>query len=126
MAKKSIKIGQVVVIDPNDELNIRDRAGHIGIVIEKVTNDKSLLALYHDMDQKVTIMNKYLVPIEPVNSDLVLVTRSFPKVHFSQQDLYNIDRCMSTIEKLSSIDRYNKFAIVSTLKVLRSKIQRCM
>ena len=54
-------IGQIVLVDPEDKLEIRDKESYLGTVL-KVDRYKSTV-LIRDGDKKVTISNKYLYPI---------------------------------------------------------------
>lgn len=125
MAKKRILLGQMVVIDPNDELGIRNKVGHLGIVVERVTPEKSVVVPYYEQDTKMTIMNKFLIPVDRANDDLIVVQRSYPKVHFTIKDIDNIDHLINIADTLD-IDDFIKFLFGSTLKIIKSKIQRSL
>lgn len=91
-------IGQIVLVDPEDKLEIRDKESYLGTVL-KVDRYKSTI-LIRDGDKKITVSNKYLYPIE-MNDDAPpcpLVERSYPRVRINERDISKLDTVMKLVE----------------------------
>lgn len=97
------KIGQVVLIDPEDKLELRDKESTVGTVI-KVERNQSTLLTSINPEKKITVPNKYLYKIEmdETNPPYVIVERTLPRVRFTQNDLNKLDTVTKLIEHLSN------------------------
>lgn len=96
------KIGQVVLIDPEDKLELRDKESTIGTVI-KVERNQSTLLISINPEKKITVPNKYLYKIEmdETNPPYVIVERTLPRVRFTQNDLNKLDTVTRLIDHMS-------------------------
>lgn len=97
------KIGQVVLIDPEDKLELRDKESTVGTVI-KVERKQSTLLISINPEKKITVPNKYLYKIEmdETNPSYVIVERTLPRARFTQNDLDKLDTAAKLIEHLSN------------------------
>lgn len=96
------KIGQVVLIDPEDKLELRDKESTVGTVI-KVERNQSTLLTSINPEKKITVPNKYLYKIEmdETNPPYVIVERTLPRVRFTQNDLDKLDTVTRLIDHMS-------------------------
>lgn len=97
------KIGQVVLIDPEDKLELRDKESTVGTVI-KVERNQSTLLISINPEKKITVPNKYLYKIEmdETNPPYVIVERTLPRVRFTQNDLNKLDTVTKLLDHLSN------------------------
>ena len=97
------KIGQVVLIDPEDKLELRDKESTIGTVV-KVERNQSTLLISINPEKKITVPNKYLYKIEmdETNPPYVIVERTLPRVRFTQNDLNKLDTVTRLIDHMSN------------------------
>ena len=121
--KKKPEVGSFVLIDPEDKLQLMDKDISIGLVCKANRYESTLSIGLGKEQKKITISNKYLVPI-PKEVPCSIVNRSYPRAHFENSDLTTIDMCIDLIRELTKKDS-NKLELAG-LYIIRSKIQRMM
>ena len=132
------KIGQVVLIDPEDKLELRDKESTVGTVL-KVDRNQSTLLVQVNPEKKIVVPNKYLYKIEmdEKTPPYVIVERSLPRVRFTENDLSKLETVATLIDAMaqrldhyiiSGSDRFEMLDVCSFAKsnllYMMSKIKR--
>lgn len=96
------KIGQVVLIDPEDKLELRDKESTVGTVL-KVERNQSTILVQMNPEKKIVIPNKYLyaIQMDERNPPYVIVERSYPRVRFSENDVNKLGTVFDLLDVMS-------------------------
>ena len=96
------KIGQVVLIDPEDKLELRDKESTVGTVL-KVERNQSTILVQMNPEKKIVVPNKYLyaIQMDERNPPYVVVERSYPRVRFSENDINKLDTVVDLLDAMS-------------------------
>jgi hypothetical protein len=96
------KIGQIVLIDPEDKLKLRDKESTVGTVL-KVERNQSTILVQMNPEKKIVIPNKYLyaIQMDERNPPYVIVERSYPRVRFSENDVNKLGTVFDLLDVMS-------------------------
>lgn len=131
MARTKLKIGDVVIIDPENKLEVADRDDILGLVVGpgETTGTTKLYGMesIHSGARKTIICpTKYLYKIQDTKDYNIHVIRSYNRVKFSKSDLVHLDAISSILNTNDSISDTDKALLESMVGLLKSKITRAI
>lgn len=96
------KIGQIVLIDPEDKLELRDKDSSIGTVL-KVDRYQSTILVQTYPEKKIVVPNKYLyaIQMDEENPPYVMVERCYPRVRFSEVDVNKMHTVIDLLDAMT-------------------------
>lgn len=103
------KIGQIVLIDPEDKLELRDKDSTIGTVLKVERGQSTVLVRMNPEEKKIVVPNKYLYPVEmnEKTTPYLIVERTQPRVRFTENDVRKLETVAELIEAMAQRLEYH-------------------